>query len=160
MARRGLVKWRMQSQNTPRPHGVPESFYSKFGKLITAVLSGFDRIRFRASLRMLYQAGVMERYFGYCGVRLKEFKSFAEATTAKVKRWRFVLQIHPSSSNCHQQTPNFRPRKSARCGRSANSVKPLQAADSVTKSIICNCLISKPLFRTSCIDGEFKEYST
>ena len=85
MARRGLVKWRMQSQTTPRPHGVPESFYSKFGKLITAVLSGFDRIRFRASLRMLYQAGVMERYLGYCGVKLKEFKSFAEATTAKVK---------------------------------------------------------------------------
>ena len=75
----------MQSQTTPRPHGVPESFYSKFGKLITAVLSGFDRIRFRASLRMLYQPGVMERYLGYCGVKLKEFKSFAEATTAKVK---------------------------------------------------------------------------
>src|SRR6516162_3740510 len=50
MARRGLVKWRMQSQTTPRPHGVPESFYSKFGKLITAVLSGFDRIRFRAAI--------------------------------------------------------------------------------------------------------------
>src|SRR6202008_2881995 len=75
----------MQSQTTPRPHGVPESFYSKFGKLITAGLSGFERIRFRASLRMLYQPGVMERYLGYCGVKLKEFKSFAEATTAKVK---------------------------------------------------------------------------
>src|SRR5262245_30009965 len=85
MARRGLVKWRMQSQTTPRPHGVPESFYSKFGKLITAVLSGFDRIRFRASLRMLYQPAVMERYLGYCGVKLKEFKSFAEGITAKVK---------------------------------------------------------------------------
>src|SRR6201987_2436443 len=75
----------MKGQTTSRPHGRPESFYSKFGKLITAVLSGFDRIRFRASLRMLYQPGGMERYLGYCGVKLKEFKSFAEATTARLK---------------------------------------------------------------------------
>src|SRR5258707_15732594 len=75
----------MQNQSTPKPHGVLESFYSKFGRHITAVLSGFDRLRFRASLRMLYQPEVMERYLGYCGVKLKEFKSFAEATTAKVK---------------------------------------------------------------------------
>src|SRR5262249_32094930 len=52
---------------------------------ITASLTGFDRIRFRATLRMLYQPAVMERYLGYCGVKLKEFKSFAEGITAKVK---------------------------------------------------------------------------
>lgn len=75
----------MQNQVAPRPHGVPESFYSKFGQQITAVLAGFDRIRFRATLRMLYQPAVMERYLGYCGVKLKEFKSFAEVLTAKVK---------------------------------------------------------------------------
>jgi len=42
----------MQNQIAPRPHGVPESFYSKFGQFITAVLTGFDRIRFRATLRI------------------------------------------------------------------------------------------------------------
>jgi hypothetical protein len=36
----------MQNQTAPRPHGVPESFYSKLGQYVTAVLSGFDRIRF------------------------------------------------------------------------------------------------------------------
>src|ERR1700730_18924999 len=44
----------MQNQTAPRPHGVPESFYSKFGQYVTAVLSGFDRIRFRATLRPLF----------------------------------------------------------------------------------------------------------
>jgi hypothetical protein len=71
--------------STPRPHGVPESFYSKFGQYVTAVLSGFDRIRFRATLRMLYQPSMMDRYLGYCGVKLQDFKTFAESTTARVK---------------------------------------------------------------------------
>jgi hypothetical protein len=75
----------MQNQIAPKPHGVPESFYSKFGHQITAVLSGFDRMRFRASLRLLYQPEAMERYLGYCGVKLKEFKSFAEGITARLK---------------------------------------------------------------------------
>jgi hypothetical protein len=52
----------MQNQSAPRPHGVPESFYSKFGQYVTAVLSGFDRIRFRATLRVLYQPAMMEPY--------------------------------------------------------------------------------------------------
>jgi hypothetical protein len=34
----------MQNQTAPKPHGIPESFYSKFGQYVTAVLSGFDRV--------------------------------------------------------------------------------------------------------------------
>ena len=75
----------MQNQTAPAPRGVPESFYSKFGAYVTAVLSGFDRIRFRATLRVLYQPAMMDRYLGYCGVKLKDFKTFAESITAKVK---------------------------------------------------------------------------
>jgi len=75
----------MQNQTVPRSHGVPESFYTKFGQYVTAVLSGFDRVRFRATLRVLYQPSMMDRYLGYCGVKLKDFKTFAESTTAKVK---------------------------------------------------------------------------
>src|SRR5258707_12101896 len=75
----------MQNQTVPVPHGVPESFYSKFGQHITSVLSGFDRIRFRATLRMLYQPSLMDRYLAYCGVGFNKFKAFAERTTAKIK---------------------------------------------------------------------------
>jgi hypothetical protein len=75
----------MQNRTAPAPYGVAESFYSKFGQQITAVLSGFDRIRFRATLRMLYQPPMMDRYLAYCGVGLNKFKAFAESTTAKVK---------------------------------------------------------------------------
>src|SRR6516164_4028821 len=60
MARRGLVKWRMQSQTTPRPYGARSSSYSIFGKLISAVLSEVELIRFRASLRILSHARLIE----------------------------------------------------------------------------------------------------
>ena len=101
----------MQNQIAPRPHGVPESFYSKFGQFITAILTGFDRIRFRATLRMLYQPAVMERFLGYCGVKLKEFKSFAEGITAKVKAAAYQAAARgsaPTSFGQRQLAQNLR----------------------------------------------------
>jgi hypothetical protein len=72
----------MQNRTAPRQHGVPESFYCKFGRHVTAVLSGFDRIRFRGTLRMLFDPAKMDCYLGYCGVLIKDFGSFAERMTA------------------------------------------------------------------------------
>ena len=51
----------MQNQTAPIPHGVPESFYSKFGHHVTAILSGFDRIRFRGTLRMLFEPALQRK---------------------------------------------------------------------------------------------------
>jgi hypothetical protein len=75
----------MNPQTPTSTHGVPDAFLTKFGKDVTAVLAGFDRLRFRATLRMLFVPAIMERYLGYCHVLIKDFKTFAEATTAKVK---------------------------------------------------------------------------
>jgi hypothetical protein len=75
----------VKTQLVPATHGVPESFLSKFGQNITGILSGFDRIRFRGTLRLLFQPAAMERYLCSCGVLIKEFKHFAESVTAKVK---------------------------------------------------------------------------
>jgi hypothetical protein len=69
----------------PTTHSVPEAFVAKFGAYITAVLSGFDRIRFRGVLRLLFQPLVMDLYLSRCGVLIKDFKAFAEALTARVK---------------------------------------------------------------------------
>jgi hypothetical protein len=76
----------MENQTAPTPYGVPESFYRKFGQQVTHVLSGFDRIRFRGSLRMLFDPRKMDLYLGCCGVLLKEFGSFAERMTTRVKQ--------------------------------------------------------------------------
>ena len=76
----------MQNQTAPRPHGVPESFYSKFGQYVTAVLNGFDRIRFRATLRPLFSPNGPEVYLNHCKVLIKHFKGFAQGISDRVKK--------------------------------------------------------------------------
>lgn len=70
----------------PTPgHGAPESFLSRFGQKITGVLSGFDRLLFRGSLRLLFQPNSMESYLATCGVLIKDFGAFSHRITQRVK---------------------------------------------------------------------------
>ncbi len=75
----------MKTNSLAHPNGVPESFLSKFGEYITAILCGFDRLRFRATQRLLFQPNSMEAYLATCGVLIKHFKNFAEGITERVK---------------------------------------------------------------------------
>jgi hypothetical protein len=75
----------MKSQTPTPTHGVPDAFLNKFGRDVTAVLSGFDRLRFRATLRMLFVPDIMETYLKVCHVLIKDFKTFAQATTDRIK---------------------------------------------------------------------------
>jgi hypothetical protein len=75
----------MQTQDFSASCGVPESFLSKFGHKITAILCGFDRLRFRGTLRLLFQPPAMERYLCSCKVLLKDFAEFAQKITARVR---------------------------------------------------------------------------
>jgi hypothetical protein len=40
--------------------GLPESFLAQFGEHVIGFLSGFDRLRFRATLRPLFQPGGLD----------------------------------------------------------------------------------------------------
>ena len=75
----------MKNQTPTSAHGVPASFLCKFGREVTAVLSGFDHLRFRATLRLLFVTAKLEAYLSACHGLIKNFKTFAEATTAKIK---------------------------------------------------------------------------
>ena len=75
----------MKNQTPTPTHGVPDSFLNNFGRHVTAILAGFDRLRFRATLRLLFVARGMEAYLNACHVLIKDFKAFAEATTARIK---------------------------------------------------------------------------
>src|SRR6266542_5188601 len=73
-------------RTAPTPgHGAPESFLIRFGQKITGVLSGFDRLLFRGSLRLLFQPNSMESYLATCGVLIKDFGSFSQKITKRVK---------------------------------------------------------------------------
>jgi hypothetical protein len=65
--------------------GVPDAFLSKFGSRVTGFLCGFDRLRFRATLGMLFQPEIMRQYLSRQNVLLKDFKTYALGLTERIK---------------------------------------------------------------------------
>lgn len=70
----------------PFPAGsAPQSFVSKFGDQISAILHGFDRVRLRGTVRELYCPQVMEAYLSKQHILLKEFEQLVSRTTGALK---------------------------------------------------------------------------
>jgi hypothetical protein len=61
------------------------SFIQKYEPHVTGVVSGFDRLVFRGTLRLLAGSGGMLYCLHQVGVLLKEFGTWAEAATARLK---------------------------------------------------------------------------
>jgi hypothetical protein len=75
----------MNTRTSSVDTGVPPAFLNRFGASILGILSGFDRLRLRGTLRHLFQPTVMEAYLNACRVLIKDFKSLAEDLTARIK---------------------------------------------------------------------------
>lgn len=61
-----------------------QRFLAAHGADVTGVISGYDRLRLRGSLRHLYQPSFMFRYLCSAGVRLKDFAGFVSGLTNRV----------------------------------------------------------------------------
>jgi hypothetical protein len=66
--------------------GLPKEFLNRFGQHVTGFFSGFDRVRFRATLRPLFCPNGPEVYLNYCKVLIKNFKSFAQDLSDRLKQ--------------------------------------------------------------------------
>ena len=83
-----------------------QNFLSRFGSLVTGVLSGFDRLVFRGSLQPLIKKGGMFFFLQAAGIRLLDFGNFArdatdrvkEASLAQARRLHRPIQYLPSST--------------------------------------------------------------
>ena len=62
-----------------------KSFVQKHAARVMEILSGFDRLVFRGSLREICYAEGMPRYLSTAGVLLKEFGDPAEEVTERIK---------------------------------------------------------------------------
>lgn len=62
-----------------------EQFLAEHGADVTGVISGFDRLRLRASLRWLYQPSFMKRYLCEARVLLKDFGAYASALSNRIR---------------------------------------------------------------------------
>lgn len=73
-------------QNKPHTHGGAfNAFTHKHSTSILGVLSGFDRLRLRGTLRQLYGPQVMEAYLNACHILIKDFGQLVERTTQAVR---------------------------------------------------------------------------
>ena len=63
-----------------------EKFLSRYGSLVTGVLSGFDRIVFRGILQPLIRKLGMYYFLADAGIQLVDFKRFAVETTERIKQ--------------------------------------------------------------------------
>lgn len=62
-----------------------DTFVTRFLSLVTATLSGFDRLVFRGHLLPLHRDGGMHAFLSRCGIRLLDFKKFVEGISQWVK---------------------------------------------------------------------------
>jgi hypothetical protein len=65
---------------------TPNSFVQRYQDHVIGILHGFDRLRFRGTLRQLYCPRVMEAYLSACHILLKDFGQLVERTTKAVKQ--------------------------------------------------------------------------
>jgi hypothetical protein len=63
-----------------------KNFIQRHGEKILGVLSCFDRLRFRGSLRLLSSVGGVAAWLNAAGVLLKGFLPFVEGTTQRLRR--------------------------------------------------------------------------
>ena len=91
--------------------GIPESFVTKFGSKVTGFLCGFDRLRFRATLGMLFQPAIMGEYLSRQNVLLKDFKDYALGITERIKAT--ALRAAAAAHRPEQYLPSARTSKEA-----------------------------------------------
>lgn len=60
-------------------------FIHQHADQISGVLSGFDRLRFRGTIRWLAHTQGMQRFLNYAGILLKDFKGYVQGVTDQVR---------------------------------------------------------------------------
>lgn len=70
---------------TTTTNSVPHLFLARYQEHVIGILHGFDRLRFRGTLRQLYCPRVMEAYLSVCHILIKDFGQLVEKTTQAVK---------------------------------------------------------------------------
>lgn len=112
-----------------------DAFIQRHQKDVIGVVSGFDRMRFRGTLRSICYAEGVDRFLGRVGVRYKEYKAFALGLSERlVEHGRQVAQ---QAGRPFEYVPSSKEDKQARVQRIAER-------DGVTEGLVCvlRCLES------------------
>jgi hypothetical protein len=105
-----------------------KSFLYKHAASVIGVLSGFDRLVFRGSLREICYAAGMRRYLWQTQVLLKGFGAHADAVTDRIK----------AASTKKAETLGREVRYLASAGTRKETVaREIAARDGITEGLVC-----------------------
>jgi hypothetical protein len=105
-----------------------EAFLSKHANAVIGVLSGFDRLVFRGTLRMLAHRSGMAAYLWAARVLLKDFGNHAEGLTRQVRDASEELALRTNR-------PIYYLPSSA--SRKEDIAREIARADNITEGLIC-----------------------
>jgi hypothetical protein len=105
-----------------------QTFLARFGSEIKGVLSGFDRVRFRGTLRRISSYRGMMSYFWEQQILLKEFKDWAMGLTDAIRQ--STAQLAERSGRRLEHLPSSATRKEDRALEIARQ-------DGVTEGLVC-----------------------
>lgn len=111
------------------------AFMKKHGKDIIGTLSGWDRIVFRGTSRLIANVTGMDKYLSMAGILLKDFREYAKAKTAQL--------IQASTDKAVQaQRPNIY-LISSRIEKEQTALDIVQQ-DSIKEGLICILRVVEP----------------
>jgi hypothetical protein len=103
-------------------------FLQRHAKDVIGMLSGFDRVRLRGTLRFVATTAGMEQYLWRAHVLLKDFRDYAQSVTA---------QIRAASQRLAEASGRPLLYVASSALRKEQKVRELMAAEGVTAGLIC-----------------------
>jgi len=103
-------------------------FLQRHADSVTGMLSGFDRVRFRGTLRLLANVGGMGAFLAYIGVLLKDFKQYVLEVTDEVRCATEALAAAANRPLLFMQRPSTCKEDVAR---------QIAQRDGITEGLIC-----------------------
>jgi len=111
-----------------REGNAVEQFVAKHADHVIGTLSGFDRLVFRGTLRMLVHRGSLPSYLFHVGVLLKNFGEHAQSLTAQLKDASTALAKRMARPVLYLNSPGSSKEDIARA---------IAEADGIQRGLIC-----------------------
>jgi hypothetical protein len=112
-------------------------FIARFGKKVTGMLRGFDRMLFRGTLRRIVTAEGLGSYLNQAGILLRDFGTWAQAQTALVRKGTEENELWRGRPNLYLQSAKERKEELAR---------EIAARDKIKQGPICILRAVEPCY--------------
>src|SRR5205809_2340293 len=82
------------------PDSASNSFIQKHSSAVIGIVSGFDRLRLRGTLRQLYCPRVMEAYLSVCHILIKDFGKWRISRPLGLKYYWSASETEYATMSC------------------------------------------------------------